>query len=471
MNFVVYDLIFLALFSIFVVWFLWRNKKRVEREGILYLYRTQVGVKILNYIGKKYKRTLDFLSYLIVIVGYALMIFFTYYMVKVVYYYFIYPQFTELFDGPPLMLLIPYFPQIFGVSEFFPAFYFTYFLVAIAIVAIVHEGAHGIFMRRYGIGVKSTGFGFLGPILAFFVEQDEKDMPKKPIFQQLTVLAAGVFANLIIGIVFLGLLIFFFSSFYTPYGVTIVGYSASNILTTNINELTISDEMIQINGEDLVRVDINGKSYFAPESILELDPEEIKNTKAVMTLYQNQPAIHVGLKGTIIKINGVETRSLEALQGEFSKFKVGDEIQIQTDYNGEIDNYDITLGESYEEAGKPVVGIGIGSENPLRVFAIIDNLFKEPGIDYRADSNPELMDFIFLLLEWVILINILVALFNMLPLGIFDGGRFFYLTILAITKNEKFANKAFRFMTIALLLMVTSLMVIWVLRRFVFPLF
>ena len=32
-----------------------------------------------------------------------------------------------------------------------------------------------------------------------------------------------------------------------------------------------------------------------------------------------------------------------------------------------------------------------------------------------------------------------VALINMLPIGIFDGGKFFFLTVAAITKNEKFS--------------------------------
>ncbi len=40
-----------------------------------------------------------------------------------------------------------------------------------------------------------------------------------------------------------------------------------------------------------------------------------------------------------------------------------------------------------------------------------------------------------------------IALVNMLPVGIFDGGRFFYLTILAITKKEKIAKKAFSIIT------------------------
>jgi membrane-associated protease RseP (regulator of RpoE activity) len=50
----------------------------------------------------------------------------------------------------------------------------------------------------------------------------------------------------------------------------------------------------------------------------------------------------------------------------------------------------------------------------------------------------------------------------MLPAGIFDGGRFFYLTILAITRSEKIAKKAFSFFTYIFLFVVALLMVLWI---------
>lgn len=467
MSFFVYDITFLILFTLGVVWFLWKNKKRVEREGILYVYRTKIGLKVLDSIGKKYRKTLTVLSYFIVIVGYILMIFFTYYLMKIAYYYIIYPQLMKVFDGPPLMLLIPYFPQIFGVEEFFPIFYFTYFLIAIAIVAIVHEGAHGIYMRFHNIKVKSTGFGFLGPILAFFVEQDDKGMTKKPIFSQLTILASGVFANLVTGLIFLGILFLFFTSFYVPQGIMVSGYSTSKIPTANIDEIIFTNETIQIDNSTLVQVQIQNKNYLAEEDFVNLDFEELKDYDLI-ELYQDQPAIRAGLIGTITKVNDQEIRSVEDFQEEFSKKGVGDSITVQTNNNEEVLIYDIELGSSYEEEGKPVLGISIGPDNPYMVLSVIDNLFKDYGVDYKAKSNPEFMDFIFFLLEWIILINVLVALFNMLPLGIFDGGRFFYLSILAITKNEKLAKKSFGLITIVLLLMIATIMLVWFFRRFIF---
>jgi len=61
----------------------------------------------------------------------------------------------------------------------------------------------------------------------------------------------------------------------------------------------------------------------------------------------------------------------------------------------------------------------------------------------------------------VVIISISVALINMLPVGIFDGGRFFYLTVLGITKSENIAKRAFAFSTYLFLFILLILMVTW----------
>ena len=76
---------------------------------------------------------------------------------------------------PPLIPLVPYIDKILPTG-LVPPFYFTYWIIAIAIVAVFHEFAHGIFAKIRGIRLKSTGFGFLGPLLAAFVEIDEKQI-------------------------------------------------------------------------------------------------------------------------------------------------------------------------------------------------------------------------------------------------------------------------------------------------------
>jgi membrane-associated protease RseP (regulator of RpoE activity) len=89
---------------------------------------------------------------------------------------------------------------------------FFYWILAILIIATVHESFHGIISRYYDIKVKSSGFAFLAilaPIIpAAFVEPDEKTLFKRPLKQQLAVFSAGAASNLILGAVFLLILMF-----------------------------------------------------------------------------------------------------------------------------------------------------------------------------------------------------------------------------------------------------------------------
>src|SRR3989338_2602578 len=201
MSFYIYDITFLVIFSIVVGIFLWRKKHNLKREGILYLYRTQVGLKFIDHVGGKYKKTISVLAFLGVVTGYILMSSVVYLFYKLVYIYLFAPEIVREIKIPPLMPLIPYLPEAFNIS-FLPPFYFTYWIIAISVIAIFHEFAHGIIAKRYGVEVKTTGFGFLGPFLAAFVEPDEKQMEKKTKFQQISILSAGTFTNLILAILF-----------------------------------------------------------------------------------------------------------------------------------------------------------------------------------------------------------------------------------------------------------------------------
>ena len=55
MSFVIYDLILFALFTLAVVIFLYSHRKNLKREGIIYLYRTSIGLKLIDWFGEKHK--------------------------------------------------------------------------------------------------------------------------------------------------------------------------------------------------------------------------------------------------------------------------------------------------------------------------------------------------------------------------------------------------------------------------------
>jgi len=93
------------------------------------------------------------------------------------------------------------------------------------------------------------------------------------------------------------------------------------------------------------------------------------------------------------------------------------------------------------------------------------NKMKDPFIHYESEIG-NVGWFIFYLLWWIVVINLLVALFNMLPLGILDGGRFFYLSVWGLTGSEKIGRKSYSYISWFLLLLFLLMMIKWVFRFF-----
>lgn len=469
MNFLIYDIVLLVIFVAFIAYFLYKNKKNLKRDGLLYLYRTKWGVRIIDRVGKKYKKALYVLSYVSITIGYALMAGMLYLFGKIVYLYIAYPSIVQIIKIPPIMPLIPYLPQAFNL-DFLPPFYFTYWIVILAIIAITHEFAHGIFMRRYGIKIKSTGFGFfpffLPVFLAAFVEQDEKSMEKSSKFHQMAVLSAGTFANIITAIVFFIIMFGFFSLCFSPAGVQFNTYSYSFIAAgsvTSINGIVLDNpnyqELLSLSNETgYNNLKTKNGSYIITKEFLEAQ----KNNQANLVVYDDAPAIRANLEGPIVGIDGKPISNWEEFSERFENKKPGETVIINTLENENPKDYELILAESNRESGKPFLGIGY-TETPRSgaIGKLITALssFKKQEIYYEGNFHAS--EFIYHMLWWLVLISFSVALVNMLPVGIFDGGRFFYLTVLGITRSEKVAKRAFRVMTWLFLLLLLLIMIFW----------
>jgi membrane-associated protease RseP (regulator of RpoE activity) len=430
------------------------------------LYKTSWGIKLINYVGEKYKKTIKFLSYFSISLGYVLMATMMFLIIQTIYLYLT-TNISTVIKAPPVMPLIPYFPRLFGVESFFPPFFFAYFIISIAIILTVHEFTHGIFARRYNLKIKSTGFAFLRyfpALFGAFVEPDEKQMNKSNNFEQKSILSAGVFANTITAILFYIIFFWFFTFAFTPSGIIFNDYqysiveisSISMINGISLNNFSQENIVNLINKTGSNEIKVNGKNYVGIKGF------PIDNNEQV-ALYDDSPAINAKLNGAIIAINNEKIDSLEDFRHELSKYSPGEKITIKTKTDIE-ENYEIVLGENPQEENLSFLGVAFIERKRTgitgKLFTAFSS-FKKPNIYYEPKSNSSI--FIKDLLWWIIVINILVALFNMMPLGFLDGGRFFYLTILGITKSEKMAKKSFAFLTYFILFLFILLMIKWAL--------
>ncbi len=469
MNFIIYDVVLLVLFIAFTSIFLYRNRSQLKREGLLFLYKAKWGMNLIDKVGKKYTKTLKVLSYVSISVGYLLMGAMIYMFGKIIYLYVAFPEIVRAIKIPPITPLIPYLPQAFKL-DFLPPLYFIYWILILAVIAISHEFAHGIFMRRYNIKIKSTGFGFfpffLPIFLAAFVEQDEESMKKSSRFHQMAVLSAGTFANILTTVLFFVVMWLFFSLAFAPAGAQFNTYSYSLVGLagiTTVNGITLDnptyDQLLALsNDTGFNEIKTEERNYVMTKEML----EEQKENQGNLVLYDDAPAIRSGLEGAIVEVNGIKITNWDDFSYEISRYSSGNFVTFKTKVGDEFKEYKIELGENPEEEDRVFVGIGYTSSKRSgligRTIEFLSS-FKKEHIHY--EPKFEAAEFIYDFIWWLVLISFSVALVNMLPVGIFDGGRFFYLTILGITKSEKIARKSFSFITYFFLFLLLLLMIFW----------
>lgn len=461
MTFIIFDIIFLIAFLIFTIIFIYKNRKKVEREGILFIYRTKIGLKLIDKLSKKNQKLLAFISYLSIFSGYLFMFLslsFLLFSLKLM-------SISKVISkSPPLIPILPYIDKIAGI-KFLPPLYFTYWIIIILIVAVFHEFAHGIFARFYGIKIKSTGFGFLGPFIAAFVEPDEKKMKKKKIKKQLAILSAGSFANFLVGVLFILILQIFLHAFYTPIGISGYHLSITQINISSISKIGnfsfnefLNLKNISSNASYKITTTEN-KTYFLDASLWKKQKNLIKGNKTnKIVVYLDSPAYLANLTGAIISVDGKNVSSIEDIINILKRKKPGDNITIVTDsgtYNIMLSNHPINHSRGF---------LGISYMKPTLFTKLLSFYYYNfnPFLKIVPKYYPALIVFFYDLFYWLILICISVALFNMLPFSFLDGGRVSYLTFLLIFKKKSISNKLYVLFNLFVLLIILLMLFFWI---------
>ena len=184
----------IVFYSIIAAYFYIKRKNITVQFKTIFLYKTQKFNALMEKISNCCPRFWRGFGYAAIPVGLAGMIFILSYLVYKLVQLFIVPT-----AAPSLSVVVP------GVkipgSPFIP---FWYGIIALFFVIIVHEGAHGIVLAANKLRIKSSGVGMALFMPLAFVEPDEKQLEKQKVSTQLSVFAAGAFANFITaGIVYL----------------------------------------------------------------------------------------------------------------------------------------------------------------------------------------------------------------------------------------------------------------------------
>lgn len=388
------------------------------------MYRTSFGLRLMDSLVNKFQKFFIYTGYFGILIGFFGMLFIIYALISGIFSLFLKPE-----SGPAVGLVLPVpvkIPGIFGIP-------FSYWIMSIFVIAVVHEFAHGVIARAHGMKVKSSGFAFAGanlkiigliiilfsiitklkksgdaegaifginllsssspdfwllvgillllislvrnllvPIIpAAFVEPDEKELRKRPHIQQLSVFAAGPFANIVVGIVFL--IIF-------------------------LGLINLAGAVYEPNGVKIARF-VEGNQTF--------------------------PAEAAGIKiGEVIKqIDGFSTPHINNLS-DFLQSKIpGALVKIQTDKSA----YEIKLAKNPENESLAYLGAYL--EQSIEVKDKFKRLFNEPF--------SKLFLWFIGLIEMLFVLNLGIGSFNLLPFGPLDGGRMFQLPVYKIFGKQK----------------------------------
>ena len=261
-----YDLISLIIFFLILfVIFKWKRDKFEVQGKILALYRTKIGIKAMDSLASKFPRFWKIIGFLGILTGFAGMILIFYILINGTYKLITVPS------APPTIA-----PVLPGVSiPGLPTLSFWHWIIAIFIVATVHEFSHGILARANNVKVKSSGFAFLGPILAAFVEPDEKELSKKKKFAQLSVFAAGPFSNIVLGLI----IVLISSITIVPLVASITEYSGVQVVSVEEN-LPASEAGLQPND---ILLEVNNIKVKTTENFTEIMKTTKPNQKITIT--------------------------------------------------------------------------------------------------------------------------------------------------------------------------------------------
>ncbi|MAG15681.1 hypothetical protein CMO88_01325 [Candidatus Woesearchaeota archaeon] len=209
---------FVILFYLAVVLFVFLNRKKFNFYfKIIALYRTNWGIKLMDKLAEKYREPIKLFGYISIGVGFIGMFFIVFVLIQSIYTLFTTP------NAPPA--LTPILPGVHvpGVPEslFIPL---VKGIIAIFIVAVIHEFSHGVVARAHNLTIKRTGIAIIGPFFAAFVEPDEKELKKRDDITNYSMVAAGPVSNIVTFFILFLLISFAVSpvinSIYSPSGIS-----------------------------------------------------------------------------------------------------------------------------------------------------------------------------------------------------------------------------------------------------------
>ena len=340
------------------------DKRGFEIKPYSLTYKNYGVQVVLTRLLNKMRRATRVFSDTSVVAGFAMMGFAFWFLISNLSNYFFQPEsFAEL------TVLIP------GVTIQSTSSIIN-FLLAVPIVLVIHEGAHGIVATLERIKIKTGGFAIFIALFAGFVEPDEEEFAKARKISRLRVIGAGATSNVLFSFVIAALLIF---------------HPAFALILPDQIRPFFYDEPLGV---------------------------------PIFSVMEGTGAEQAGLlKGDMITaVNDVHI----LLPQDFNKAKLspGETAVVTIIRDGETLQFQVLVTPSPEDPERGLLGITRAAFPSY-----------SPVVPYYIPWSQE----VFMFLLWVWMLSFFIGIFNMLPLPILDGGKFIH-TIIDKKMSEKAVN-------------------------------
>ncbi len=353
-----WDLISAAIFYSIVAILIYKYRHKFERMyKVFIVYKTEKTLDFMRKLGS-YKKFWKIFSTIAIPTAFFFMAFVGFELFNNIL------RIKEGVAGAGVGVVIPGI-QVPGSPIFVP---FWPGIIAIGVLAIVHEFSHGIVAASEDIDLKKTGFGLLAVLPLAFVELDEKQMMEASPLKRMRILASGAFGNIMLWI--------------------LLSVVLSLVFLPVVSNVTVSQGMYVASvDEDF------------PAQLAGLEAEEI-----------------------IVSINGKETLTEQQFTQVLRTFEPGETVTIET----KTDSFEVETIEHPEHEGVPYLGVMVSEE-----WDVSQEASERYGLGIPA------FIFIFDVVRWTAMLNLLVGIMNLLPIWALDGSGILHGLFSYVTKNEK----------------------------------
>lgn len=392
-----------------IILLLYYYRDRFEFEGVVAMYRTKWGLRLMDRLASASPRLLRAFSITGIFTGYLV-------MAGMLWIVWIGIQ-NLLYRPDAPAAFVPLLPGVsVPGSPIHPPLIQT--LLSIFIVVVIHEFAHGVIARLYDIDVKSSGFVLLGPIPGAFVEPEEDELEEASQETSQGLFAAGPYSNILFAIPVFFLVMAGIGMADTAYdgaGVEVAGFVNASNESGRLGSLAKGDVITGVNRTTVTsRHDLTGL----------LEGFEPNQTVSVTTQ------------------SGSTNVVLDAPPGGQNAGYMG--IQAQTTLQ-RTDTWQAGMIESV----KPAYFWFFGDFR--RSIERLPSAYLWPAL-LNVQSGSEIG-----LLGWIFIVTTGIAGANLLPIGPLDGGRMWYKSLRGLF-SDTVANSVASVTTWALFIVVLALL-------------